>query len=162
MAWPWLLAAVILVSDQVTKYLVQTILSTGQGIVLIPGLLNLVHAQNKGVAFGVLAAAGGWQVPLLAVLTSLVILGLGIWLFRLGRQDFGTRLALAMILGGAVGNLVDRVRLGYVVDFIDVHWKAVYHYPAFNVADSGITLGALVLVGVLIREERLARRDRAG
>ncbi|MFA9461832.1 signal peptidase II [Thiohalorhabdus methylotrophus] len=161
MAWPWVLAAVIVVIDQVTKNLVQAALAPGEGIILIPDFLNLVHAHNRGVAFGMLDGAGGWQVPLLAVVTFGVIIALGVWLFRLGRSEWGTRLALGLILGGAVGNLIDRVWLGYVVDFVDVHWKSVYHYPAFNVADSGITLGAMVLVGVLIREELAVRRDRA-
>ncbi|KPV40634.1 hypothetical protein AN478_05545 [Thiohalorhabdus denitrificans] len=162
MAWPWLLAGVILVADQVTKILVQAALAPGAGVVLVPDLLNLVHAHNRGVAFGMLSGLGGWQVPLLAAVTGVVIVVLGVWLFRLGRTEAGTRLALGLIIGGALGNLIDRVRLGYVVDFVDVHWQEVYHYPAFNVADSAITVGAVVLVGVLIREERAARRDRAG
>jgi len=162
MRWPWLLATVVLVLDQATKWLVQRTLAYGESVPVLPPVFNLVRAHNEGVAFGMLSGAGGWQVPLLLVVTGAVILALGVWLARLGRGENGTRLALALILGGAVGNLIDRARFGHVVDFLDVHWREVYHYPAFNVADSGITVGAVLLIAVLVREERAERREKSG
>jgi len=157
LAWPWLLAAVWVILDQASKLAVVAAIPPHRTVELIPALLNLVHAHNYGAAFGMLSDGSGWQVALLGAVAIVVIAGLSVWLYRLGRSEPATRLALALIQGGALGNLIDRVRLGYVVDFIDVHWKQVYHYPAFNVADSGITLGAVLLIVLLIREERAAR-----
>jgi signal peptidase II len=152
-AWPWLLAAVWVVLDQASKLAVVAAIPPHRAVELIPGLLNLVHAHNYGAAFGMLNQGSGWQVALLAGVAVIVSGFIGVWLYRLGTAEPATRLALALILGGAIGNLIDRVRLGYVIDFIDVHWQQVYHYPAFNVADSGITVGAVLLVILLIREE---------
>mgnify|MGYP006305004031 FL=1 len=160
MRWPWIVAVVVLGLDQATKWLVQQALVYGESIPVLPPVFNLVRAHNEGVAFGMLSGAGGWQIPLLLVVTTGVVIALGVWLARLGRRETGTRLALALILGGAVGNLIDRARFGHVVDFLDFHWREVYHYPAFNVADSGITVGAVILIGVLIREERAERRGK--
>jgi len=156
-AWPWLLAALWVVLDQATKLAVVAAIPPHRAVELIPSLLNLVHAHNYGAAFGILNSGAGWQVGLLAAVAVVVIGALGLWLYRLGRSEPATRLALALVLGGALGNLIDRVRLGYVIDFIDVHWRHVYHYPAFNVADSGITVGAVLLIWLLIREERAAQ-----
>ncbi|HKJ72294.1 MAG TPA: signal peptidase II [Gammaproteobacteria bacterium] len=153
MYWPWLLALGWVALDQASKLAVVAFIPPHRAVELVPGLLNLVHAHNRGAAFGMLDEGSGWQLVVLAAVAVAVIAGLGAWLFRLGRREPGTRLALALILGGAAGNLVDRLRVGYVVDFVDVHWREVYHYPAFNVADSGITLGAVLLVILLIREE---------
>lgn len=134
-------------------------LPVGSGVVLVPGLLNLVHAHNPGVAFGMLAGLGGWQLPLLVTIAAVAIGVLGVWLVRLGESESATRVALAGILGGAVGNVVDRLAWGHVVDFIDLHWGA-WHYPAFNVADSAITLGAIALVWLVYRAD--APESQAG
>jgi len=157
MPWPWLLAAVWVVLDQASKLAVVAGIPPHRSVELIPGVLNLVHVHNRGAAFGLLDEGAGWQVVLLAAVAVAAIAALGVWLYQLGRREPATRLALALILGGAVGNLIDRVRLGYVIDFVDVHWYQAYHYPAFNVADSGITLGAILLIVLLVREERSAR-----
>ncbi len=162
-AWPWLLGLGWGILDQAAKLAVVSAIPPHHGIPLIPGLLDLVHAHNRGAAFGLLNEGSGWQVWLLSGVAVAVIAALSVWLSRLGPSQSGTRLALALILGGAVGNLADRLRLGYVVDFIDVHWQDVYHYPAFNLADSGITLGALLLIIIFVREERAAARsERSG
>lgn len=107
--------------------------------------LNITLAHNYGAAFSFLSDAGGWQRHFFVVLASVVSLVLLIWLLRLARREWVTGLGLALVLGGAVGNLLDRVQLGYVVDFIDVHVRG-WHYPAFNVADSAISCGVALLL----------------
>ena len=120
--------------------------------------LNLTLAHNYGAAFSFLSDAGGWQRWFFTVLASAVTLVLFVWLVRLPRGEWRTGLALGLIIGGAIGNVVDRVQLGYVVDFIDVHYRG-WHWPAFNVADSAITCGvALLLLDALL--VALAERKR--
>ncbi|MEE8339295.1 MAG: signal peptidase II [Xanthomonadales bacterium] len=112
--------------------------------------LNMTLAHNYGAAFSFLNNAGGWQRWFFVVLASLVSLVLLVWLLRLPRHEWRTGLSLGLIIGGAIGNLIDRVQLGYVVDFIDVYFRD-WHYPAFNIADSAITVGVVLLLldGVL-------------
>jgi signal peptidase II len=112
--------------------------------------LNITLAHNYGAAFSFLSDAGGWQRWFFIGLTAVVSLVLLIWLLRLPRCEWRTGLSLGLIIGGALGNLVDRVQLGYVVDFIDVYYRG-WHFPAFNVADSAITAGValLLLDGIL-------------
>jgi signal peptidase II len=107
--------------------------------------LNITLAHNYGAAFSFLSDAGGWQRWFFMVLASGVSLVLLVWLFRLPRKEWLTALGLSLILGGAIGNLVDRVQLGYVVDFIDVFYNS-WHFPAFNIADSAITCGVFLLL----------------
>lgn len=107
--------------------------------------LNMTLAHNYGAAFSMLSDAGGWQRWFFTILASGVTVVLLIWLFRLKENEWRTGLSLALIIGGAVGNLIDRIQLGYVVDFIDVFYKD-YHWPAFNVADSAITGGIILLL----------------
>ncbi len=138
-----LVAAFIATADLITKATIVERLAYGQQIELLP-LLNIVHVINQGAAFGLLATAGGWQRYLfivVAVLASILIF----WMIRKPQTGSAERIALAMILGGAVGNLVDRTARMGVVDWIDVH-VAAHHWPAFNIADIGITIGATVIV----------------
>ena len=107
--------------------------------------LNLTLAHNYGAAFSILSDAGGWQRWLFTILAGVVTLVLLVWLFALKQGEWRTGLSLGLIIGGAVGNLIDRVRLGYVIDFIDVYYKN-YHWPAFNVADSAITCGIVLML----------------
>jgi len=107
--------------------------------------LNMTLAHNYGAAFSFLNNAGGWQRWFFVVLASGVSLILLVWLLRLPRHEWRTGLSLALIIGGAVGNLIDRIQLGYVVDFIDVFFRD-WHYPAFNIADSAITVGVVLLL----------------
>jgi signal peptidase II len=142
--------------DQLTKVLVQLKLPLGSQVPLIPGLLNLVHVRNKGAAFGLMS---GWP-PGFVWLFFLVVIGvvlvvLGYLLWRLPDDHWSAALGYSLILTGALGNLIDRVRLGEVVDFIDVYWGR-YHWPAFNVADSLVCVGAAVMVWVIIRDEKTA------
>lgn len=145
--WPvtWLLlTAGVILADWQTKQWVS------EALVLyrpqeVTSWLNITLAHNYGAAFSFLSDAGGWQRWFFVVLASGVSLVLTVWLLRLPREEWLTGMALGLVIGGAVGNLVDRVQLGYVVDFIDVHFKG-WHYPAFNVADSAITVGVALLL----------------
>jgi signal peptidase II len=153
-AWPWFLAALgIVVADQLTKALVLARFAPGERLELT-GFLNLVLVFNKGAAFSLLAQAPGWQTPVLV----LIALAAAVVLSALIVRNPGKTLlcsGLALVLGGALGNVIDRLRFGHVVDFIDLH-AAGWHWPAFNVADSGITVGAVILVleGFLGHERR--------
>jgi signal peptidase II len=142
--------------DQVTKVLVMLKLPLGSQDPLIPGLLNLVHVRNKGAAFGLLS---GWSAAyawlFFAATTGLVLGVLGYLLWRLPDDQWPAALGYSFIMTGALGNLIDRVRLGEVVDFIDVYWGR-YHWPAFNVADSLVCVGTAILVWVIIRDENTA------
>jgi len=138
-------AVVVLVLDQLTKLLVLERLSPGMPVRLVDGLFSLTLVMNPGLAFGMLSStpsAWRWIVALLSM-GALAVLGvLGVRLLPAG--GLLTRLALGLIFGGAVGNLVDRGRFGAVVDFLDVYWRD-YHWPAFNVADSAISVGVALL-----------------
>jgi len=145
--WPvtWLLlTAAIILFDWQTKQWVSEALELYRPQE-VTSWLNITLAHNYGAAFSFLSDAGGWQRWFFVVLASAVSLVLTVWLLRLPRDEWLTGLALGLVIGGAVGNLVDRIQLGYVVDFIDVHFKG-WHYPAFNVADSAITVGVALLL----------------
>jgi signal peptidase II len=142
--------------DQATKVLVQLTLPLGSHVTLVPGLLNLVHIHNKGAAFGLLSGWSAAYAWLFFVATTGLVLGvLGYLLWRLPDDHWPAALGYCLILTGALGNLIDRVRLGEVVDFIDVYWGR-YHWPAFNVADSLVCVGTAFLVWVIIRDEKTA------
>ena len=147
--WLWLSLIVVLL-DQATKWLVMGSLQPFQTIELIPNL-NLTLAFNTGAAFSFLAAAGGWQRWLFAAVAGVITAVLVAWLLRLRPRERILSLALALIIGGAVGNLIDRVLLGHVIDFIQVYlpWVplALFNpWPAFNIADSAISIGVVVLL----------------
>lgn len=153
--WGVAVAGLVLVIDQLTKWLALTALQPYQPEPLLP-VLNLTLAFNTGAAFSFLADGGGWQRWLLSAVAVAVGVYLLIWLRGLEARRRLEVSGLGLILGGAVGNLVDRLRLGGVIDFIDVHVGG-WHWPAFNVADSAITLG---VVAVLITAWRDWRRGR--
>lgn len=140
----WLsLAGLIIVLDQITKLLISGHFSYGESL-RVTGFFNLVLAHNTGAAFSFLNDAGGWQRWLFSAIAVVA----AVWIVRLLRQHAQQTmfcLALALVLGGALGNLIDRVAYGYVVDFLDFYWGN-YHFPAFNVADSGISVGAALLL----------------
>jgi signal peptidase II len=141
---PWLgLAALIVLVDQATKLAIERVYDYGD-VHPITGFFNLVLTYNKGAAFSFLAGASGWQkhfLTAIGIVASLFILYL---LARHGTQKLFS-LALALILGGAVGNVIDRIAHGHVIDFLDFHWRG-WHWPAFNVADSAIVCGAALLI----------------
>ena len=138
--------AFVVVLDQITKALVRNSLSFGDSRTLIPGLLDLTHVQNTGAAFGLLNSVDFPYKPVvMLVVASLALLAIALYGTQLGFQDRLARIGLALILGGAFGNLVDRVVHGHVVDFVDVYWGDV-HFWAFNVADAAISVGAVLVL----------------
>ncbi|CAN7725082.1 signal peptidase II [Pseudorhodoferax sp. LjRoot39] len=153
--WPWLLlAAAIFVADQWTKQWILDHYQHGDATV-VTSFFNIVRAHNPGAAFSFLAGASGWQ----RWFFTAIGVGAAVFIVWLLRAHAGQRLfsfALTLILGGAIGNVVDRLQHGYVVDFLDFHW-AGWHFPAFNIADSGITVGAVLLI---LDELRRMRRGR--
>lgn len=141
---PWgTIAAVIAISDQVTKAVVEGWIERGD-VIRITGFFNLVLAYNSGAAFSFLAGAGGWQRWFFVFIASVATVVIA-WLLYRHRDERLFCAGLSLILGGAIGNLWDRIVLGHVVDFLDFH-AAGWHWPAFNVADSGITVGAALLI----------------
>ena len=142
--WVWLsIAALVLIADQFTKVLIVSAYQLGEGFP-VTSFFNIVRVHNEGAAFSFLATAGGWQRWFFTGLGVVATLGM-VWMLKKhpGQKLFG--FAIACILGGAVGNVIDRVLYGYVVDFLDFHYAGI-HFPAFNVADSAITLGAACLI----------------
>jgi len=149
MRWLWI-SVLIVAADQLTKFLAMEMLVLHQPVAVTP-LLNMTLTFNPGAAFSFLGGAGGWQRWLfigLAVVISIVIL---VWLTRVPAEAKWLPVGLALVLGGAVGNLWDRITIGRVVDFIDVYYSS-WHWPAFNVADSAICVGAVILVITSFRE----------
>ena len=144
-AAPWFgLAAVLIALDQLVKWIVLGYFSGRGPVEPVTGFFNLVLACNKGAAFSFLADAPGWQTPLFTGFALVASVVVAVLIVRSpGKRLFCT--GLALVLGGALGNLIDRLRLGCVVDFLDLH-AAGWHWPAFNVADSAITLGAVALI----------------
>jgi signal peptidase II len=147
--WLWLSLVVVLL-DQATKWLVMTGLQPFEVIEIVPNL-NLTLMFNTGAAFSFLAEAGGWQRWLFAAFALGVSAALVVWLLRLRAHERALALALALIVGGAIGNLIDRVLLGHVIDFIQVYLPfiplAMFNpWPAFNLADSAISVGVIVLL----------------
>ena len=140
------IAVAVLVADQLTKLAVRTQVALHDTIEVIPGLLNLVHVRNTGAAFGFLNSISLANKQLLMTGVALVALAaIALYASQVGRNETLSRAGLALILGGAIGNLVDRATVGHVVDFVDVYWRS-YHFWAFNVADSAITVGACLLI----------------
>jgi signal peptidase II len=153
--WPWLaLAVVILILDQFTKTLILGYYKLGDAT-YVTSFFNIVRAHNTGAAFSFLADAAGWQRWFLTVIGVAAALFI-VWMLRshAGQKLFS--FAMALILGGAIGNVVDRMMHGYVVDFLDFH-LAGRHFPAFNIADSAITIGAICLI---LDELRRVRRGK--
>ncbi len=149
--WLWL-SALVIVSDQFSKRLIIGSMQLRESIEILP-FFNLTLLHNTGAAFSFLANAGGWQrwfFTLIALAVSAVIV---VWLKRLPAAEKWQAAALALILGGALGNVIDRMRFGYVVDFLDVYYQQ-WHWPTFNIADSAITVGVAILVVVILRESK--------
>ena len=145
------LTVFIVLLDQLTKYWMMTRLVPYESVSVFP-MLSWTLAFNSGSAFSFLAEAGRWHMWFFAGFSAVVSLGLMVWIVRISSSLFTQMLALALILGGAVGNLIDRLRFGYVIDFIDVYYKT-YHWPVFNLADSAICVGGIWLAILWMREK---------
>jgi signal peptidase II len=141
----WLPAAIVLL-DQLTKAMVRRMLPLASSVTVVPGLVDLTHVRNTGAAFGLLNASDlPFKTAVIAVVATAALVSVGLYAASLAHHQLVARVGLALILGGAAGNLLDRVVTGSVVDFVDVYWRT-YHFWAFNVADSAITIG----VGIMI------------
>lgn len=147
--WLWLSLLAILL-DQVSKLAVHHSMQLYESIPIVP-FFNLTYVHNTGAAFSFLSEAGGWQRWFFAVLALIISCVLAVWLARLKSHETLLAAALSLVLGGAIGNLVDRLWYGYVIDFLDVYVNN-WHWPAFNIADSAITLG----VGLMLYESIVA------
>jgi signal peptidase II len=145
--FPFLLAAIVVLLDRISKGIVKTHITAFDTITVIPGLFNIVHTENPGIAFGMLAdLSGAWRDILLIGFSAAVLIAISALLLRPGGQrDTILRTALSFILGGAFGNLYDRIVNRTVTDFVEVH-AGQHYFPAFNVADSAITVGACLLI----------------
>jgi len=146
-----LLSAVIVAADQLTKYIAVQFLAAGKVVTVTP-FFNLVLVYNSGAAFSILSDAAGWQRGLFVAI-ALIASAWIVYLLRKYPQQYWFALALALVLAGAVGNVIDRILIGAVIDFLDFHALG-YHWPAFNVADSAITCGAALLIWDALRPRR--------
>jgi signal peptidase II len=156
-AWPWLaVSALVIVADQLSKLAIERRFELFDFVPVLP-VLDITRLHNTGAAFSFLASASGWQRWFFIVLSLSVAVALLIWIFRSPRKGQSLLVAgLSLVLGGALGNVIDRIRLGHVIDFIHVHWQQAY-FPAFNVADSAITVGAACLLLDALFETRRKR-----
>ena len=152
--WLWLSVAVLML-DQITKQLVESNFLVFEVMPLLPSV-NLTLVYNEGAAFSFLSNQGGWQRWFFILIGLTVSLVLVIWINRLAVTQRLSAIALSLVVGGAVGNILDRLLLGHVVDFIDVYYRE-WHWPAFNVADSAISVGVVLMLIDVVREE--CRRD---
>jgi signal peptidase II len=141
--WLWL-SVLAIILDQGSKLTVDGLMQLYQSIPVMP-YFNLTYVHNTGAAFSFLSEAGGWQRWFFAVLAALISVAITAWLAKLKQHETLLAVALALILGGAIGNLIDRLAYGYVIDFIDVYYQT-WHWPAFNIADSAITIGVVLMI----------------
>lgn len=141
-----------LVADQLSKLYIHGSMRLYQSIPVLDGLFNITYLRNKGAAFSFLANAS-WRIPFFITVTLVAAVVILVALSKLREDQRLTQAALAMVFSGAIGNLIDRVRLGEVIDFLDVYWRS-YHWPAFNVADSLICVGVVLVALDMLREER--------
>lgn len=154
--WIWL-AVVVVIFDQLTKYIASNSLEILRPIAVMPGF-NWTLMHNPGAAFSFLANEGGWQRWFFAIIAIVVSVVIIVWINKLKQHEKWQAIALALILGGAIGNVIDRIWLGYVVDFIEVYYQQWY-WPAFNVADSAIVIGVVMIIIDSIREYRVEKRQ---
>ena len=132
--------------DQATKAMVKEALPLQDSVTIIPGLMDFTHVLNSGAAFGILNGVNfPFKTVLIAVIAMAALIGVGLYATSISHHQLAARIGLALIIGGAAGNLIDRVLFGSVVDFVDVYWRS-YHFWAFNVADSAISVGVAIMI----------------
>lgn len=149
--WLWLSLAV-LVADQLSKWAALAGLDYARPLELAP-IFNLTLLYNTGAAFSFLADHDGWQRWFFVILAAVIVCGLLAWLAFVAIKDWRIKVGIAVLLGGAVGNVIDRIAYGYVVDFLDFHW-AGWHWPAFNIADAAITIGVILIIWAELRPQQ--------
>lgn len=156
-ASPWLLISVLVIAiDQLSKYIIMKNLYVGEPLKLLP-FFNFILSFNQGASFGFLNQAGGWQVLFLIAVTLIIFVILLIWLLRLDYPNSWLACALALILGGAIGNLIDRLRIRYVIDFLDFH-LGDWHFATFNIADSAIVMGVTMIILQALYKKKLSSK----
>lgn len=141
----WALALVIFAVDWLTKQCIEASIAYGQSVPVLP-FFDLTLRYNTGAAFSFLANAGGWQRWFFSFIALAVVVGISWRLAKIAATNRWEALSLSLILGGAVGNLYDRLVYGHVVDFLEFHWQQSWYFPAFNVADSAITIGVVLML----------------
>lgn len=154
------LTPLILVIDQLTKIYVDRSMQLYQSIPVVDGLFNITYLRNKGAAFSFLANAS-WRLPFFILVSFIAVVAIMVAFTKLRDEQRLAAVSLTLILSGAVGNLIDRIRLGEVIDFLDVYWQS-HHWPAFNVADSAICVGVALLAIDMFREERRQKQAEKG
>lgn len=156
-----LIAAAVIALDQYTKYLICANLGLYGRIEVIPGYLDIIHIRNSGVAFGFLKGFGTQYKTLSLIgVAAVAVFLLGFLISQVRRDQKLQAFSLALILGGAIGNIIDRFRLGEVVDFVDAHWRDMYHWPAFNVADMAISIGIVLLLADELLLQRISKKNK--
>jgi signal peptidase II len=150
--------AVVLVIDQATKLYVDRVMDLHSSITVVDNFFNITYLRNKGAAFGVLAQSS-YRLPFFILVSLVAIAVIALVFFRLRPDQKFTAFSLSLIFSGALGNLIDRIRLGEVIDFLDAHWY-VHHWPAFNVADSAICVGVFLLAIDMFLEENRQKRHK--
>lgn len=148
-----------LVADQISKLFIHATMTLHQSIPVLDGLFSITYLRNRGAAFSFLSNAS-WRIPFFIAVTLVAAVVILVALRKLREDQRLAQVSLAMIFSGAVGNLIDRVRLGEVIDFLDVYWKS-YHWPAFNVADSLICVGVALVALDMLREDRRQGRQQS-
>jgi signal peptidase II len=148
------LTPILIVVDQWSKYLIVSRFKLGESIPVVSGLFNITYVRNTGAAFGILAQANPIvRIPFFVVVPILAMIAIAYVFRKIPSDSIRLSAALSCVVGGAIGNLIDRLFLGYVVDFLDFHWKYQHHFPAFNAADTVICIGVGVLVLDLVFHE---------
>lgn len=156
-----LIAAAVIALDQYTKYLICANLGLYGRIEVIPGYLDIIHIRNSGVAFGFLKGFGTQYKTLSLIgVAAVAVFLLGFLISQVRRDQKLQAFSLALILGGAIGNIIDRFRLGEVVDFVDAQWQGIYHWPAFNVADMAISIGIVLLLADELLLQRISKKNK--
>ena len=162
----WLLSGMGVLTiavDQISKLLVQGSFMHGHTLNIIPGIFNLTYTKNTGAAFGLLADADpAFRVPFFVAVPLIAITAIYFLIRKLPPEEIRLTTGLTLVVSGALGNLIDRVRLGYVVDFLDFHWRYQVHFPAFNLADTAISAGVgLLIADLFVRSEEQEKSPNA-